>query len=693
MKHYLTYGLAALLAFSMAACSDDNASSNTDDPKQEEPTDDPIEEPTDDPIEEPTDDPIEEPADGWAYMLVPSIATDVEIPNGSSSRLSVMLVELKGDHAGEGKVGETIRWGVETGKESVAVSSKSSSTKEGGIATTLAVASEVFGDAVIVASSSKAPKNVRFNVKVLDKPTGSISASAEYTGPAPAMNYSIRLYDGSEVQCARINLKEGSIVNVKTDTQASPLLPAVDSNSAVFEKLLTDMDYALIAYAYSEGGAPVAAGCLDSGLIVRGNETTHGVIQLETIDLDPVTTYHIRSYFDLGDVVSALGSVGALITRITDFAANPGATLYDLLWDLIKQGVGGSAGIVEKLVSLLNLDKKLIEWFNASITENKTVCTVGLFACQFRDLVRMMEFMGELSVEKVGNVELRGTDKYDGIAAYWRVNCKNDDPNCGRLPLTTKQLGLNDTLYFLEGSWSGSVANGYDKLAIEAHELSLHYGKIVIYLITQVLVPKVTGNKVICSSNVSQAKECFTKLIAYWVNCDSIGQKLFDTLNIGWLHALGVNVSKSQAVGWCNSAASGASSILGFLTAMGELQKAGSDITISGTAMFKDTNADNVVDIIHDGGWSGSMTVTTTTTGDDGSESKVSQTTGVKGIWSAYNLRNVPDGDNSMYCTHPKTATDSDDQLCSYPAIDRNKLSPAGLCAKYSECAKDKAQD
>ncbi len=694
MKYYLKYAfavsLASLLAFSLPACSDDDAGDTSSqqeepDPEGQEPTD-PKEK---DEPEEP-EQPKEEPDEGWQALLLAGMATDLEVANKGTTRLSVMLVSLHGDDAGEGMVGKDISWKIKSGKENINLSSGKSKTGEGGIATIDVYAKDLAGSAVVTATTTEnlAPKSVSFNVKVLDKPTGNINATASINGNAPAANYAIRLYDGKEVQCAYVDLEAGSIPNIKTDTEATPLFPAVDAKTALFENLSTEMNYTLIAYAYSAEGAPVAAGCLDSGLTVRGSETTEAVIPLQTIALDPVTTYHIRSYFDLGDVASALGSVGTLITRITDFAADPGATLYDLLWDLIKEGVGGTASIIEKLVSLLNLDEKLTGWINDTIQENKTVCTVGLFACQFRDLVRMMEFMGELNVEKLGDVELQGTDAYDGIAAYWRMNCDGSDPNCGRMPLTTKQLNITDTINFLEGGWSGSIANGYDKLAIESHELSLYYGKIVIYLITQVLIPKVTKDKVKCSSNTANAADCFTNLIAYWVNCDSIGKKLFDALDKGWLHTLGINVSQSQATGWCKSAASGASSILGFLTAFAELQKAGSDIIISGTAKFSDTNADNVVDIISNGNWAGSMNITLSNENADGTVTKTTQTTGVKGIWSAYNLKNVNGEDGNIYCTNPKTSTDSADQLCSYPLIDRNQLNSAGMCAKYVQCAK-----
>ena len=704
MKYYLKYGLvaglASLLAFTLPACSDDDSG---DDQKIEEPEnpetpndpdtpDDPDD--PDDP-DEPyiPDTPIEEPDDGWQALLLPGMATDVEVANKSTARLSVMLVSLKGEHAGEGMVGEKIKWGVESGDKSVTLYSGKSTTAEEGISNMNIAATDVAGNAVVVASNANAPKTVRFNVKVLDKPTGNLNATAFYDGAAPVKNYTIRIYDGSEVQCAHVELESGSILNSKTEGEAEPILPVVEADTALFENLSTEMNYTLIAYGFSEEGAPVAAGCLDSGTAVRGSETTDAAILLNTIDLDPVTTYHVRSYFDLGDVASALGSVGKFVVLVTNFADNPGAMLYDIIIDLLSDYVSGVLGkAIDKVMELTKLDTKLAGAINDVAKKNATVCKVGLFACQFRNIVRTMEFMGDLDIQKVGNVELSGTNSYNGLAAYWRMNCETDsngdykDSNCGRMPLSTTQLGLDNTLNFLEGAWQGSVANGYDKLSIESHELSLHYGKIVVYLIDHVLLPKVANG----ATNFSDA-------LSYWLNCDSIGQWLSDTLTrcigvtvagacVGW----DLTVSKSQGVGWCKTATDTVGSLLNFATAYAELQKAGSDLMISGTAYFDDSNADNVVDDIRDGKWNGNMTITTSSDDGSGNVTSISTVTGVKGIWSAYNRNNVKtgSGDNDIYCTYPKSSSDSNDQICSYPPINVNSLVGSAMCKEYIECSK-----
>ena len=140
-------------------------------------------------------------------------------------------------------------------------------------------------------------------------------------------------------------------------------------------------------------------------------------------------------------------------------------------------------------------------------------------------------------------------------------------------------------------------------------------------------------------------------------------------------------LDKETAQNIANTVFNGVKLIANFGTAFLELQTAGSDIEISGSAMFADTNADNKIDVINDGKWSGSMTIKTK---EDGTE--VKKTTAVKGIWSAYNKENVKNESDDMYCTHPKTI-DADGRLCDFPPIDYKSFVSSGMCAEYANCA------
>ncbi len=260
MKTLWSFSLAVALGLSVMACSDD------------------------------TGDRVLYPDGEVTVALLPTMATDVEFAKNSTTNLSVSLIYANGEDAGKGLVGKEIKWGLENGEQSLQLSSAKSTTVDDGMATISITGTDVSGNAIVVASSEIALKPVRFNVAVQDVPTGSLELSAVYHGSANPVNYVIKLYNGDEVSCARTDLINGGVTNWHTEAEAEPILDPVNSKDAKFSNLSTEMRYAAVAYGFAENGAPVAAGCLDSGIDVLANKTTSGTIYLDTIDLNPVTT-------------------------------------------------------------------------------------------------------------------------------------------------------------------------------------------------------------------------------------------------------------------------------------------------------------------------------------------------------------------------------------------------------------------
>lgn len=606
--------------------------------------------------------------EGWEVVLVPAMVTDVEIANKGLANLRVQLVSIVDDETlSEGVADQSVEWGIENDSTLVSVRPSQTFTDENGIANVSVVAGAVEGNATVIASNERAPKPVKFNIAVGPIPTGNMRVIASYSGYAPVRNYSIRLYDKKEVDC--------SLFDATHLPTAEPLM-TVDSPYATFQNLSIEGNYSAVAYGYAENGAMVALGCTITGTKIIEDQTSEVYVPMKTIDLDPTTTYHVRSYFDFGDIVSSLGSVGKMITTITNFAANPGASLYDILWNdlilgAIKKAMGitgdGISWLLTQVLKLTSLEDKIIDFLNTSVTSNATGCKIGLFGCQLRNIVRTMELTGDLSIEKLGDLELKGTNAYSGLSVYWRIGCENSpDPNCGRYHYSMDSLNLGTQVNVLEGSWKGSLSNGYDRIAIESHDLAMYYGRLVTFLINNVLLPRIANG----ATNFNDA-------IANWINCSSMAKWLDEHLDID-LAIWEWNVSYDTGMSWCKSLSSTLGSVLNFASSMATLQKLNSNVSISGSGLMKDTSLDNVVDIIDNGHWNGSMTLTTKN--DDGSTTTTS--TAVMGIWSAYNKKN--DG----YCTYEKTASDSDDQLCAFPPIDTSALVTGGLCDEYAKCAK-----
>ena len=612
--------------------------------------------------------------DGWEVILVPAMVTDVDIANKGSAKLRVQLVSIVDDDTlSEGVADQSVEWGIEDASQLVSLKRKQTFTNEVGVADVTLTAGAVEGNVTVVASNERSPKPVRFNVSVGPIPTGSMRAIASYSGYAPVKNYNLRLFDKKDVDC--------TVFGPNALPTAEPLMSA-DSMSTTFKDLSVEGNYSVVAYGYAENGAMVALGCTTSGTRIFEKQTSEVYVPMTTINLELASTYHVRSYFDFGDIVSSLGSVGKMITMITDFAADPGGQLYNILWNkLIRTAlesfipswvVGGITTVLE----WTGIDSKIANYLNDFVKSTAIGCKIGLFGCQLRSIVRTMELTGDLSIAKVGDLQLRGTNAYSGLSVYWRIGCENNpDPNCGRLHYSMDSLNLGTQVNVLEGTWNGSLSNGYDRIAIESHDLAMYYGKLVIYLINEILLPRVTDNKA----------HNFNDAIAYWINCNSMATWLANALKLtvpDW-----VPVFKGRVIwdgpgwdttyGWCQSLSSGLGSLLNFASSMAALQKLQSNVAISGSGLMKDTSLDNVVDIIDSGRWSGNMTLTTE---EDGTTKTTS--TAVKGIWSAYNK------ENNGYCTYDKTNSDSDDQSCAFPPIDTSELVNDGLCKDYAACAK-----
>ncbi len=390
----------------------------------------------------------------------------------------------------------------------------------------------------------------------------------------------------------------------------------------------------------------------------------------------------MRSYFDFGDLGSELGGVGRFINMLDNFSQDSVGMLVDRMVEYFTNKAGLAANAVNWLNETFKLSTELKNFLNGLFDNNETRARIALFVCQFRDIVRLMEFMGQIDVERSGQFELHGKDVYDGFAFHWRVGCGNStDPTCGRFPITAKMMGLGDSANFMDGTWEGSLANGYDKLSIDNHALNLRYGEVLAYLFNNELIPKVTENKA----------TSIESLLAYWLKVDSVAQWISDNMKWSGLQGTGkFSYTPTEAKEVFNAIISAMLEDFGVEAAYLELESASSEITLNGSGYFEDTNGDNMVDIIRDGKWSGSMVMTTKSKSDSGNgvskQVTISTTTAVKGLWSGYNMKNVVN-DDVMYCTYEKSSSDSFDQLCAYPKIELKDLTSSNTCQNWFDSA------
>ena len=187
--------------------------------------------------------------DSWEVVLVPAMVTDVDIANKGSAKLRVQLVSIVDDDTiSEGVADQPIDWAIEDNVNLVTMKQRLTFTNELGVADVTVTAGSEEGDVRIIVSNERSPKPVYFNVSVGPVPTGNMRVVASYTGYAPIVNYSVRLYDRKDVDC--------SYFSPDDLPTAEPLMTA-DSSSATFKNLSIEGNYTAVAYGYAENGAMV----------------------------------------------------------------------------------------------------------------------------------------------------------------------------------------------------------------------------------------------------------------------------------------------------------------------------------------------------------------------------------------------------------------------------------------------------
>src|SRR5699024_6926330 len=128
-------------------------------------------------------------------------------------------------------------------------------------------------------------------------------------------------------------------------------------------------------------------------------------------------------------------------------------------------------------------------------------------------VIANLEVHSELTIGKMSsNYEFRGTDNWLGITLYWRWNCDaNSPPDCGAIELRADANGEIGSLGVLSSAWIGRIV-AYNQLQIDRHPITLEYGRLIMYILNDVILPKLTDG------NAHSMSEAFS----YWV-CNGIG--------------------------------------------------------------------------------------------------------------------------------------------------------------------------
>lgn len=543
------------------------------------------------------------------YFLVANGATNYSVDVGKQIKLGVYLYSKS---TGAPVISQTIEYEIVQGQESGQLAAKRNSTGDDGLSEMTFQARDVAG-AVKVKASHPLANDIVFDVSVLAASTSDIRVNLVNTNPTilGLKDVDVRLYPGVGYSC-----NEFLPLRQQTEPLELKQVPTV-SQEVNFGGLNPNKKYIVTAIARGqEYGQLAASGCVED-IRLSPDETTEVEIGLVLIPLNPVGRYEATSYWDFSQAVADSGPIGATILRVLNIFQNPGQAIYDEIINLINYAVGGIiSGAIDTFLDVTNLDQQFKDLINNAIENNDALRRVRDAGRDVRDVIANLQVTSLLNIGKVNSsYEFSGTDNWLGVTVYWRWNCpENAPPECGAIPLLVDGAGDVADLGVLSSQWDGRVV-AYDELQIDQHPLTLRYGRLIIYILNEIIIPELTDG------NASSLSEAF----GYWIGCGSIAEGI--TGSDREACALGACVYADDIENFCNSAIS---TVFGFADAYVRTLEFDIGITVGGEATMIEEDSDGFVDRIENGTYEGFMS-----TAGSGSNNQGASASPISATWSA----------------------------------------------------------
>lgn len=444
---------------------------------------------------------------------------------------------------------------------------------------------------VKVRAKHESSNAVDFIVDIETLETGNLKLALVNTGEfiMPITDIDVRLYRNSEVRCADLMPYEE-----RWEDELAREVAANVSQRVTFNELGTRERFLVTAVGRGEMGQKAAAGCLDE-IVVGPNSTSERELLLHLIPLNLVGQYDVVSHWDFSEALADSGTVGSTIMTVLNIFDNPGQALYDGILALLRELIGGliTSGI-NLAMEQFGLADLLINAINNAIENNDALRRIRDAGRDLRDVVANLEVHSVLTISDMSmKYDLRGTDNWLGITLYWRWGCDaNSPPDCGAINLRADADGSFGELGLLSSEWSGRVSS-YNQLQIDRHPVNLRYGRLIIYLLNDVILPRVTDG------NAHSMSEAFT----YWV-CDGLGRAL--NVNSNGEMCRDVPVLNRElcvdVVGFCESASS---TLFGFADMLVSNLEYDMGFSVGGEATALEIDSDGLVDLFRDGKYEG----------------------------------------------------------------------------------------
>lgn len=538
----------------------------------------------------------EAPPDGWTYEIIPLGFVDgkAEVGAGDPMPLSVMVINHKTDgHAVSYPVAFQVAVSepecTAANPQCATLTANEVATNASGIATVtfLSGTTEAVTYTVKVSGTDAAP--VVLTVVVNPKPRGTLQITFDPSDPVDlvAVPNKIKVMLGTGYkQCSQyspINPWPAEMEKTVSGVGAKPTFEGLDPEATYWVTMLgwrgTEPDDHLVVY-----------GCLDNVKVapeeVAGE--TKVTLKVSTVVLIPAGTYTMVNHFDFSDVAMNLpGTAGQIITWIENVFTNPGKALLDGIKLLISTWV--PAWVTDIAFGLF--EDALADYITQWVMDNAPE-PVQIFFEVGNDLLQIvndLEVTGDLKISKLSASCMNGKESFSGITLYWKWGCDaNDPPDCGVFHFGLEQLNNSDfPLDLVNGEWNGCLV-GFDQLQIQPHSIKLNYGKLILFVLNDIMIPLVTGY------------DDLEDMLYSIVDC----QNLAASISSGILD--GIGISEQDLLNACNSVLA---TIMGPVMQSIATLSLPSQLFLQGSATFLDDDDNLTVDRIVDGVWTGEVTM------------------------------------------------------------------------------------
>ena len=414
---------------------------------------------------------------------------------------------------------------------------------------------------------------VRFDVYVSDAPRGDLRVNLDYEGPIAVKNVHVRLVDG-HFTCGQFNP-----VNPPTDVVGEKTLLGVGQGDVQWANLPASERFTVVATAESQRGGLAASGCLDGVVIIAGQSNVV-TLTMHLLLLNPTGVYDSTSIFDFTGAIP--GQVGAIVSEISTLFTSPGTFLIDQVKKIAAMYVGNLItdavfGLFENAVADV-----IDDWmFNNSPDWIQDILAVGQDLLQ---VVNNLEMQADLRISKLTNdYYVQGALQWNGLVLYWRWGCPTAgqpgyDPACGRHVFNLDAFqNTQFPMDIVEGRFTALIQD-FDQLDIDNHTIKLNYGKLIIFVLNEMILPAVSDEHTLLDAILS------------FVNCASIAD------SIGGFSALGIDEGDVES--FC---VQGITAIVGPVQLLLGGLALDSQLRMSGSATLVDANNDLLVDRVEDG--------------------------------------------------------------------------------------------